>query len=127
MKKVEKFRNWLARRVAVPFSWLPVMIGGMFKNIWNYYFKGIKSPRMFRGYWAFYFAKKYAVKRCKNWATAWDQLGRQQAVLPLDESLLVCSKLELKAFQKKGIVKLGRHYARFYKKTEKYFETPKFM
>jgi hypothetical protein len=70
------------------------------------YLGGIKIPRVFRGYFHFWFAKKYADKRHDNWKACWDQSGKRQGILPYtDTTLIVCSAGELKRMGKRKLLK----------------------
>jgi len=67
--------------------------------------KSIKRPRIFYGYSSYWFACKYKERREKGWSVKWDQMGRQQGIFPVnDTKLIVCSKMELKLFKKKGLI-----------------------
>lgn len=78
---------------------------GAIRSIFIYLFQNIKNPGIFNGYYSYYWACKYAKKRTNNWFHKWDQSGKQQAVLPLTEDkLIVCSKMELKFYQKRGVI-----------------------
>ena len=98
---------------------------GMFKSLITLYFKGIKLPATFYGHYNYSLAKKYAYKRFSQWKDEWDQLGRQQAVIPFNQtSLLVCSKLEMKYHQKIGILSKDKNYKKYFK-TLSYYKTDK--
>jgi hypothetical protein len=78
---------------------------GWVNSLFIYTFRSIKRPAVFYGYSSFWFAQKYADKRTKGWKCKWDQSGKQQGVLPIaDTKLIVCSKLELEMFKKKGLI-----------------------
>jgi hypothetical protein len=71
-----------------------------------YLLSGIRKPRVFRGYFAFSFAKRYADKRTRKWGPSWNQSGRLQGVMPYtDTTLIVASVLELKLMGKKKLLK----------------------
>jgi hypothetical protein len=78
---------------------------GWLVSLFTYMFSQITKPGIFYGYSAYYWAGKYADKRTAKWHPEWDQNGRQQGVFPLtDTKLLVCSKMELKIYKKKGLI-----------------------
>ena len=80
------------------------------------YIGGIKHSRIFYGYGHYNWACKYADKRDRKWKPGWDQLGKLQGVLPIKERLIVCSRLELKSYQKRGIIKKNVSYNKIFKK-----------
>jgi hypothetical protein len=66
--------------------------------------RSIKKPRIFFGYSSYWFALKYKARRENNWKCKWDQMGRQQGIFPINDTMLiVCSKMELVVFKKKGL------------------------
>ena len=78
---------------------------GWVHSLWVYCFRDIARPGVFYGFNSYYWASKYATKRFHHWHPEWDQSGRQQGVFPLgDIKLIVCSKMELNIFKKKGLV-----------------------
>ena len=78
---------------------------GWIRSLWIYCFQSIEHPGVFQGFGSYYWALKYAEKRFSKWHPEWDQAGRQQGTFPLGEiKLLVCSKMELEIFKKKGLV-----------------------
>lgn len=79
---------------------------GWFRSLLIYLFRPIRFPAAFYGYQNYDWAVRYAEKRANNWPPNWDQMGKQQAVLPLSElSLLVASRLEIELYRKKGLVR----------------------
>jgi hypothetical protein len=81
-------------------------IFGWLRSLWIFLFRSIKLPGVFYGYSSYSWACKFADKRSKNWQCNWDQSGKQQGIFPVDEiKLLVCSKMELKTFKNKNIIK----------------------
>jgi hypothetical protein len=97
---------------------------GMFHNIWIASFTGIKKPGIFYGYFNYKYATKYANKRYKEWPSDWDQLGRQQGILPFDDlRLLVCSPKEMKDYQKRGLLSTEKNYKKYFK--HNYYQTKK--
>jgi hypothetical protein len=77
---------------------------GWVRSLFIFLFRRIRKPGVFYGYCNYYWSQKYADKRAKKWPAKWDQSGKQQGVIPVgDIKLLVCSKLELKTLQKKGL------------------------
>lgn len=78
---------------------------GWLRSLFVFVFRSIKRPAVFYGYSSYYFASRYAERRTKKWKPAWDQSGKQQGVFPIEDiKLIVCSKMELKLFQKKGLL-----------------------
>lgn len=78
---------------------------GWILSLLIYVFRPISRPGIFYGFSAYYWAGKYAEKRTNKWKCYWDQDGKQQGVFPLtDTKLLVCSKLELTVYKKKGLI-----------------------
>jgi hypothetical protein len=95
-----KAKNWL---ILIRHFFIDTI--GLFKSIFIYLFRNIKRPGVFNGYHSLYFATLYANKRSINWKREWNQTGKQQGVIPFNEtSLLVCSKLELDYFKKKHLI-----------------------
>ena len=89
---------------------------GWIHSIWILGFNNTDKPWIFYGYNHFELAKRYARKRYKAYPCDKDQLGKQQGVLPYQEvKLLVCSPLELKILQKKGLMKRDRNYTKYFK------------
>jgi hypothetical protein len=81
------------------------MLVGFFKSIRILLFNSIKRPAIFSGYCHEWFCRQYRVKRELYWHRKWNQAGREQFILPfLPGKLIVCSKLELEAYRKKGLV-----------------------
>ena len=78
---------------------------GWVRSLWICTFRSILKPAIFYGYGSYEWASRYADKRFSKWRPEWDQAGRQQGTFPLGEiKLLVCSKMELEIFKKKGLV-----------------------
>lgn len=74
---------------------------GWVRSLWIVLFGSIKKPSTFYGYRAAQFAAMYARRRGRRWRRHWDQSGKQQAVLAMTKAkLIVCSKMEIKDFQK---------------------------
>lgn len=79
---------------------------GFIRSLWILAFRDIRKLAIFSGFKAYEIAQKYANKRTAKWSNKWDQLGKQQFIMPFsDISIIVCSKLELKALKKKGLIK----------------------
>lgn len=79
-------------------------IYGWIRSLFILTFRTIKRPSVFYGYDSYYFACKFADKRTKLWDKKWDQMGKQQGVFPIEDRLLVCSKMELKVYQKRNMM-----------------------
>ena len=78
---------------------------GWVRSLFCYLFAPITRPCIFYGYSAYYWSSKFADRRMVKWHPEWDQSGRQQGVFPLgDVKLLVCSKMELEVYKKKGLI-----------------------
>jgi hypothetical protein len=78
---------------------------GFLKSIYLLLFWSIKRPCKFTGYCQLWFARQYRAKRELFWSRQWDQLGKWQYILPFSKgTLIVCSKLELKNYQKIGLI-----------------------
>jgi len=91
---------------------------GFIRSMYLSLFTGIKKPHIFFGYNSFWFAKHYANKRASKWPKEWDQLGKMQGVMPYnDESLIVCSKLELKYWKKRKVLNNKFNHKRAMKKS----------
>jgi hypothetical protein len=76
-----------------------------FKSISILLFRDIKKPAIFKGYSNLWFADAYRVKREILWKKRWNQMGREQFILKfLPGQLLTCSKLELEAYKKAGLL-----------------------
>ena len=99
-------------------------VWGWVRSLFIYCFRTIKRPAIFHGYSSYYWACKFADKRTKKWSHKWDQMGRIQGVLPIDDThLIVCSKAELKFYKKKKIVNKKLHLRKAIKKS--YYNTTK--
>ena len=80
-------------------------IKGFLKSVKILLFNDITKPAFFTGYNNEWFANIYRMKRQICWRKKWDQLGKEQFILKfLPGKLIVCSKLELKAYQKIGLI-----------------------
>jgi hypothetical protein len=92
------------KMITVSVKWFFADILGFIKSV-LFYFRSIKKPALFRGYKSYWFASKYKARRENKWSVKWDQMGRQQGIFPLDETtLIVCSKMELTIYKKKGLI-----------------------
>ncbi len=80
-------------------------IKGYFKSVYVVLFRDIKKPFIFSGYCNYYFANLYRMKREFMWRKYWNQMGKEQFILKfMPGKLLVCSKLELEAYRKMGLI-----------------------
>jgi len=96
---------------------------GWFRSLLILIFCSIKKPHIFYGFSVWYFATHFARKRDKKWKTRWDQNGKRQGIFPIGETkIIVCSKLEIKIFQRRGLLKRAINYNRIFKKAT-YFKT----
>ncbi len=126
INQIKKATRWIWKYLQL--LWIFIIdIGGMFRSIWILQFHKIHLPAIFKGHFHFYFAKRYATKRYENWENSWDQLGRQQGILPFRETdLIVCSPLELKMYQKKGMFNDQKNYKKYFKNSKVvYWKTTK--
>lgn len=100
----EKIKSFIDKQVWLKLTgYFFIDCWGWVRSLFVFCFRNIKKPGIFYGYCSYYWSQKYADRRTRNWRAKWDQSGKQQGVIPLGETkLLVCSKLELKALQKKG-------------------------
>lgn len=81
------------------------LLFGFFKSTWILLFRSIKKPAIFNGYFNEWFARQYKAKREIYWHRNWNQMGKQQFILKfLPGKLIVCSKLELEVYKKKGLI-----------------------
>ena len=104
MKSISNLKERLKLKLRLS-GYLFVDSWGWVCSVWIYYFRSITKPGIFYGYDSYDWASKYAEKRFSKWRPEWDQAGRQQGTFPLGEiKLLVCSKMELEIFKKKGLV-----------------------
>lgn len=98
--KISAYREKLKIRFK-EFEYLIIDSFGWIKSIYILLFRNIKLPGIFYGYQSFKLATKYAEKRTRKWQNKWDQMGRIQGVMPLDDTkLIVCSKMELAKYKK---------------------------
>ena len=80
-------------------------IYGFLKSLWIFIFRSIKQPAILDGYCHEWFARMYRAKRELLWHRNWNQMGKEQFILPfLPGKLIVCSKLELEIYKKKGLI-----------------------
>jgi len=80
-------------------------VSGLFRSITILLFRNIIRSAIFHGYSREWFARQYKVKRELYWHRQWNQLGKQQFILPfVPGKLIVCSKLELEIYKKKGLI-----------------------
>jgi len=78
---------------------------GTIRSIWIYRFRNIKRPAVFYGCLAGKYAVLYAHRRKNRWRLSWDGRGRNQCVIALERTrLVVCSEIEVRAYQKAGIM-----------------------
>jgi hypothetical protein len=97
MKKI-KIPLW----VKMPFYFLEYFYG-FFRSLIMVVFRPVKYPGVFFGLLSRRFAKVYGRKRELLWRSYWDQKGRRQGLVNFTPTkILVCSALELKAYQKEG-------------------------
>ena len=101
---IKRIKQWV-KRIAIQIQNFFIDIAGWFASLWIICFRDIKRPAIFYGYSVWWFGKYYARKRDKEWKIFWDQDGKEQGLFPIDDiKLIVCSRLELKHFQKMGMI-----------------------
>ena len=101
-------------------GWFFVDCFGFVRSLFMFF--GFKRPKIFYGYNHYNFACLYARNRDRRWKARWDQLGKIQGVLPVKEKLLVCSRLEIKIYQKLGILPKKFSYNKIFKNAN-YFKS----
>jgi hypothetical protein len=78
---------------------------GFIKSVHALFFRSIKQPAIFHGYKHETFARWYRVKRELLYHHNWNQMGKEQFILKfVPGKLIVCSKLELEVYKKKGLL-----------------------
>lgn len=78
---------------------------GFMKSLWILLFRSIKQPAILNGYCHKWFARMYRAKREIFWHRSWNQSGREQYILPfLPGKLIICSKMEMEVYKKKGLI-----------------------
>lgn len=91
---------------------------GFIKSCYILLFNSIRRPAIFYGYQMEWFARIYRAKRELLWHRNWNQSGREQYIMPfLRGRLLVCSKLELEMYKKKGLINKDMSIRRLLKKS----------
>jgi len=97
---------YLKAQPAIILQWVKdLAFIGLLKSVRILIFRSIKQPAIFHGYFHKWFARMYRAKRELLWHRKWDQMGREQFVLPfLPGKLITCSKLELAIYKKKGLI-----------------------
>ena len=96
---------------------------GWIRSLWILMFCSIKTPHTFYGFSVWWFATNFARKRDRRWKANWDQNGKRQGIIPIaDTKIIVCSKLEVKLFQRRGALKRTVNYNHIFKKAT-YFKT----
>lgn len=100
--------NWFTER-----KWI-----GFILSIKIMLFNSIKRPAMFYGYQMEWFARLFRIKRELLYHRSWNQMGKEQFILPfLRGRLLVCSKLELEVYKKKGLLSKNASIRKIIKKS----------
>ena len=118
-KELRDFRDWI-KKTWQPIEWFFVDCYGWCRSIFILCFKGIKLARIFYGYNHYNFASRYAEKRDRKWKSRYDQMGKVQGIFPIEEKLLVCSRLEIRYYQKAGLVSKQASYSKVFKKGNYY-------
>jgi len=91
---------------------------GFLKSVFVLLFRSIKKPAILHGYCVKWFAHNYRVKRELFWHNEWDQMGRKQFILPFRPGMwIVCSRLELAVYQKKGLISPRVNIKKFLKRS----------
>lgn len=101
-----KLLTYLKKQPTFLWQWIKdTLLIGFFKSLWILLFNPIKQPAIFHGYCHEWFSRQYKVKRELYWHRTWNQSGKQQFILKfLPGKLIVCSKLELEVYKKKGLI-----------------------
>ena len=80
-------------------------IKGFFKSLHVLLFGSIKQPVIFYGHNHVSFARWYKLKRELLYHREWNQMGKAQFILRfVPGKLIVCSKLELEIYKKRGLI-----------------------
>ena len=78
---------------------------GWTRSLFIFVFRSIKRPGVFYGFNSYFWACKFAQKRTNKWKDRWNQSGKKQGVLPLNDThLIVCSAAELKLYKKRKFI-----------------------
>lgn len=94
---------------------------GMIRSVWIVCFRNIKKPGVFYGHYSYKLAQAYARKRDRRWKPKWDQNGKIQGMFPLgDTKIIICSRMEVKRFQKLGMISKIISANKFFKKANYY-------
>ena len=100
---------------------------GWFRSLWIVIFRSIDKPAVMYGFRVWELSRRFAIRRDNKWPSRYWQAGKQQGIFPVgDIKLIVCSRLELKQFQKAGMigkdinVKKMFHRSSYYKSEMKY-------
>ena len=94
---------------------------GWVMSVWIVLFRNIDKPAVMYGFRVWDLSRRYAVKRDENWpATNW-QAGKQQGIFPVgDTKLIVCSRMELKYFQKARMINKNVNIKKMFKRASYY-------
>lgn len=96
--KLKRAGRWIAGEASMIWMWI--------KNLCFVYLTTKSQVRTFTGYGHYWFAKVYADRRTKMSAINKFGGGKRHFVLPTgDYSLTVMNRLELRYFQRKGVIK----------------------
>jgi len=96
-------------------------IFGWVRSLWILCFRSIYKPGIFYGYSVYWFAKRYAEKRTAKWPANYDQAGKLQGMFPVgDTKIIICSTMELKLFQKAGMITEGINVRKYFKRRNYY-------
>ena len=102
---IKKILSFITGKYTI-FKIFCVDIFGWCRSVIIWTFHTIKKPAIFYGFSAWWFAKAFARKRDNHWKMGWDQNGKRQGIIPVDDiKIVVCSRLELKHFQRFGMIK----------------------
>ena len=110
---------YLKNQPSILWIWIKeTSIVGFFKSIRILLFNSIKQPAILHGYCNEWFARQYRAKRELYWHRTWNQMGKEQFILPfLPGKLIVCSKLELEVYKKKGLISKSASIRKLTKKS----------
>lgn len=114
-----KLLIYLKAQPLIFWQWIKdLKITGFFKSLYVLFFRSIKQPAILYRYKHEMFARWYRVKREILWHRDWNQMGKEQFILKfVPGKLMVCSKLELEIYKKKGLINKNASIRKITKKS----------
>jgi len=109
-----------AKQVWQQVKYFAIDIWGFVRSCWVVLFYPISKAAIFYGYNSYNFACRFARRRSDKWPAAWDQKGKLQGMFPLEQKIIICSQLELKYYQKAGMIKEGVNVRKMFKRSSYY-------